>query len=370
VTSSYPANSSDYAGAFIPGFAEALVARGCTVTVLTPDKSMPKSAANGYEVRWFAWAGSDRALVDFSLTSPADLRRLVSLLRAGERALRALIDGPGLDACLALWAVPSGYLAWRACGRALPYAVWALGSDIHTWARRPLVGTLVRRVLQDARSRFADGVGLAEEVSRITGRDCEFLPSTRRLPAPAPTRPARGAGVKFLFVGRLEPVKGADVIVDAFIRLVHSGVDGQLTLCGAGSLEASLRGEVARAGVPDRVRFAGSQPAAVVAAYMQACDCVVIPSRMESIPIVFSEALQAGAPLLVTDVGDMGTLARQYGLFDPVRPADPAALASAMEDFALHRDEESARYQTARAELLKIFDIGGAADRYLASLDA
>jgi glycosyltransferase involved in cell wall biosynthesis len=103
---------------------------------------------------------------------------------------------------------------------------------------------------------------------------------------------------------------------------------------------------------------------------MKACDCVVIPSRMESIPIVFSEALQADVPLLVTDVGDMGKLARDHGLAEPVPPDDAAALASAMDEFARDVARQRARYETARAGLLKLFDIGATADRYLASLGA
>ena len=48
--------------------------------------------------------------------------------------------------------------------------------------------------------------------------------------------------------------------------------------------------------------------------YYKSCDCVVIPSRSESIPLVLSEALRFNNKLIVTDVGDMGMLGRQYGV--------------------------------------------------------
>jgi glycosyltransferase involved in cell wall biosynthesis len=365
VTSSFPAGSADFAGAFIPGFASALAERDCEVTVLTPDKAGPKETLGDFGVRWFTWAGSSKALVNFRLGSPSDLRLIVSLLRSGERALARLIDEEKIESCLALWAVPSGYLAWRACGRQVPYSVWALGSDIHTWARRPLVGGLVRTVLKGAANRFADGLELGKEVTRISGKDCVFLPTTRRLPSPAPLPQPLGNGVNFLFVGRLEAVKGADVIVDAMIRLAGFGVDARLTMCGPGAMEAALRAKVDAAGLTDRVRFLSSQPAGVIAGYMSACDCLVIPSRMESIPVVFSEALQAGIPMLVTDVGDMGQLAREHGLADPVPAADVAALASAMNGFARHQEQQVRAYRKARKRLLEIFDAGATADRYL-----
>ncbi|HEX2647783.1 MAG TPA: glycosyltransferase, partial [Candidatus Dormibacteraeota bacterium] len=316
----------------------------------------------------FPWAGSRKPLVDFSLTSPRDLMGVWSLLQSGERELRTLIASDGVDACLALWAVPAGYLAWRTCPPRIPYAVWALGSDVHTWARRPLIGSLVRRVLRSADHRFADGLELADEVHRITRKGCDFLPSTRRLPQPMPAPEPLSKGVRFLFVGRLEPVKGADVIIDAMGRLARSGVEASLYMCGGGHLESTLRKEVAASGA--HVTFLGPLRGDAVAGYMKACDCVVIPSRMESIPIVFSEALQADVPLLVTDVGDMGKLARDHGLAEPVPPDDAAALASAMDEFARDVARQRARYETARAGLLKLFDIGATADRYLASLGA
>ncbi|HEX9097949.1 MAG TPA: glycosyltransferase [Candidatus Dormibacteraeota bacterium] len=353
----------------MPGFAAALSERGCDVTVLTPDKAGPKEPCTTHSVRWFEWAGSTKPLVDFSLRSPGDIRLIVSLLRSGERALRSLLPEKRIEAVLALWALPAGYLAWRACPPHIPYSVWALGSDIHTWAHRPLVGSLVRRVLRDAQHRFADGIELGAEVSRICGRDCDFLPTTRRLPAPAPLPRPLGVGVNFLFVGRLEAVKGADVMVEAMLKLIQSGADARLVLCGTGSMERSLKAQVEAAGAADRIAFMSSQPGDVVAGYMSACDCLVVPSRNESIPIVFSEALQAGLPMLVTDVGDMGELARRHGLAAPVRPADAGALAAAMERFIKDREGQTAVYRKARDELLRIFDVGATADHYLAAIE-
>lgn len=355
----------------MPGFADALGERGCDVTVLTPDKSGLKEACEGHKVRWFKWAGSSKPLVDFNLRSPDDLRLIVSLLRSGERALRTLLAEEQIEAALALWALPSGYLAWRACRRPrIPYSVWALGSDIHTWARRPVAGGLVRRVLRDAQHLFADGIELGAEVTRISGRTCEFMPTTRRLPKPAPLPQALGPGTTFLFVGRLEPVKGADVIVDAMLSLLAAGADASLVMCGAGSMEAVLKAKVEAAHRSDRIALLSSQPGDIVAGYMAACDCLVVPSRNESIPIVFSEALQAGLPMLVTDVGDMGELARRHGLAAPVPPADAGALARAMELFMKDREGQERAYEKARDELLRIFDVGASADRYLSAIES
>jgi glycosyltransferase involved in cell wall biosynthesis len=338
------------------------------VVVLTPDKAGPKERPTTHEVRWFEWSGASKPLVDFSLRSPADLRAVFSLLGAGRRALEDLIAERRIDHCLALWAVPSGYLAWRACRPAVPYSVWALGSDIHTWARRPVIGTLVRRVLRDADRRFADGLALSADVRRISGRDCEFLPTTRQLPEPAQILKPAHEGLTFLFVGRLEAVKGADLLVEAMARVLARGINARLILCGTGSLEDALRLRVEQARASEEIEFLGSQPGAVISAYMSACDCLVIPSRMESIPIVFSEALQAGIPVLMTDVGDLGELARRHDLTAPVPPGDAEALARALEAFALDPDGQRALYRRARQELLATFDLQATADRFLAAI--
>jgi glycosyltransferase involved in cell wall biosynthesis len=360
-------NRADYAGAFIPGFVSALVERGCEVTVLTPDKAGAKEEPGDHRVVWFEWAGSSRPLVDLRLRSPGDLRSILSLLSQGERALRSLVEKGRIDECLALWAVPAGHLARRACRGRVPYSVWSLGSDIHDWARRPVVGSLVRRVLRGADRRFADGLELAAEVERISGRDCVFLPSMRRLPPPAPLPVPPGPGINFLFVGRLEPVKGADVLIDAFEAARSGGLDARLTLLGGGSLEHALKGRVTERGDADRVTFISGVPPEVVAAYMKACDCLVIPSRNESIPVVFSEAVQSGIPMLVSDVGDMGELARKHGLDGPVPPGDVAGLAAGLRSFAADTKGASVRFESARAGLLEIFDLGRSADRYLAT---
>jgi len=103
---------------------------------------------------------------------------------------------------------------------------------------------------------------------------------------------------------------------------------------------------------------------------MARCDCLVVPSRNESIPIVFSEALQAALPMLVTDVGDMGELARRHGLAAPIPPADAGALAAAMQRFIADRDAQVSAYRKARTELLQIFDVDATADLYLAAIES
>jgi glycosyltransferase involved in cell wall biosynthesis len=366
VTSSYPANPNDVAAPFAAEFCRAVQKRGHRVFVVAPERAGIEVDTGEVPVFWIPRA-SGKPLVGTNALSPVELWRTLRLMVDGERLLLRTMREQSIDVCLALWAVPAGYLAWRVHSRSrVPYAVWALGSDINSVARYPVLRSLVRRVLRGARWRFADGIELAERTKSIAGMDCVFLPTTRSLP-PTSERVELKGTVRFLFVGRLERVKGIDVLITAMARL--RDVPGiHLYAIGGGSLEVEVAAQVASSGLEDVVTLVPRGPAAQLVAYMKACDCLVIPSRKESIPVVFSEALQAGIPLLVTDTGDMGTLAREHRLMDPVPPADAEALARAMRAFASDPAAHRERFEAARPDLLRIFDPEAIADHFLSAV--
>jgi glycosyltransferase involved in cell wall biosynthesis len=95
-------------------------------------------------------------------------------------------------------------------------------------------------------------------------------------------------------------------------------------------------------------------------------DCVVIPSRSESIPLVFSEALRFNKDLIVTDVGDMGMLGHQYGVAWVIPPENVMALKEIMKKRAqLHEDESEKKDEGKRKELKRLFDIEMSVERFL-----
>ena len=114
------------------------------------------------------------------------------------------------------------------------------------------------------------------------------------------------------------------------------------------------------------MRFRGRLADAELYALYAACDCVVIPSRSESIPIVLSEALQAGKPLIVTDVGDMGSIVREHHLGEVVPSEDPPSLARAMQRFIADPRPPD---QAGRARILSDLMFESAAPRLLRRLE-
>jgi len=82
---------------------------------------------------------------------------------------------------------------------------------------------------------------------------------------------------------------------------------------------------------------------------------------------VFSEALRLDRDLIVTDVGDMGMLSRQYGVARVVPPEDPVALMERMSERIDDRGRETGHTPgEKRDELKRLFDIETSVDRFLA----
>lgn len=152
------------------------------------------------------------------------------------------------------------------------------------------------------------------------------LPNGVPLPAssPVPVSPT------VLFVGRLEPVKGAHVLLSAFARIAERHPEARLTIVGDGGQRAAL--ERAAAGIADRVRFAGWLAGDDLAAAYRDAAVVAIPSVWpENFPTVALEALGVGRAIVASRVGGVPELVADghNGLLVP--PDDPAALADALD---------------------------------------
>jgi glycosyltransferase involved in cell wall biosynthesis len=127
------------------------------------------------------------------------------------------------------------------------------------------------------------------------------------------------------WVGRLIPIKGADV----FLRAVQdlNALQVTFSLVGDGSERARLEEFVRAKGLSDRVRFHGIVPGA--ARYISAFDAFVLSSRSEGTPVTLLEAIAAGVPVVVTHVGGVPDVVGPAEAM-LVPPEDPRALAEAI----------------------------------------
>lgn len=112
-----------------------------------------------------------------------------------------------------------------------------------------------------------------------------------------------------LFVGRIQALKGIDVAIEAFAEVHQKLPDALLVVVGGpsgprGTEEASrVVARVERAELP--VRFVDPVPHEALAAFYQAADVVVFPSRSESFGLVAAEAQACGIPVVAARAGGL-----------------------------------------------------------------
>lgn len=105
-----------------------------------------------------------------------------------------------------------------------------------------------------------------------------------------------------LFLGRLAPIKGPDLLLSAFAACATRRPEWRLVFGGPDDgMKAQLEAQAVRLGVADRVRIVGYLDEAAKAQALAASDLVVVPSRREAMSIVVLEAASAGRPALITD---------------------------------------------------------------------
>jgi len=165
---------------------------------------------------------------------------------------------------------------------------------------------------------------------------------TLRPTAVADPGPPGPLGHNVLFVGRLDQMKGADLLLDAFTRAdLPRGT--RLRIVGAGPLGAEL---ASLAGTRPDVDLVGGLDPAGVARELRAAGLVAIPSRWyEGQPRVYAEALAHARPVLATDAGALAGLdGLGVGWSVPARPAAIAAALAVLHDRAtLARAASAAR---------------------------
>lgn len=113
-----------------------------------------------------------------------------------------------------------------------------------------------------------------------------------------------GVGARFLlFLGRVHPKKGCDLLVAAFAAVAARDPELELVVAGPDqvAMVADLRAAAEQAGIAARVHFPGMLSGAVKAGAYRAAEAFVLPSHQENFGIAVAEALSTGTPVLVSD---------------------------------------------------------------------
>jgi L-malate glycosyltransferase len=173
---------------------------------------------------------------------------------------------------------------------------------------------------------------------------------------------ARGKGLQIVTVGRLAPAKNYQALLRSVAAALSQVPDLQLWVVGDGREASSLKALVAELGIGRAVQFVGEQR--TVADWLTRADVFVLSSVSEGLPISILEAMAAGLPAIVTNVGGMPEVLGLSGAGTVVPAGNVDQLAQAIVDFASQHDLHELR-QKARSCYLQHFLPERMAEQYL-----
>jgi rhamnosyl/mannosyltransferase len=156
-----------------------------------------------------------------------------------------------------------------------------------------------------------------------------------------------------LFVGRLVPYKGVDVLLDAI-----KGLDATTVIVGDGPCRVSLMAKAVDTGLGDRVRFVGDISDADLLAWYHACDVFVLPSvtRQEAFGMVQLEAMLCGHPVISTELQTGTSWVNQHertGIV--VKPNNVSELRGALERLCGDRELREQFGDAGRKRVIETF---------------
>lgn len=138
-----------------------------------------------------------------------------------------------------------------------------------------------------------------------------------------------------LFVGRVEPVKGLDILLDAW-PMVRNRVAATLVIAGDGSMLQQLKQQAKERAIENSVRFLGN--VSNVADWLASSSVYVQPSHQEGLPNSVLEAMAAGLPIVATRVSGNEDLVIDKRNGRLVPPGRPELLAAALIEVLSDRE--------------------------------
>lgn len=228
---------------------------------------------------------------------------------------------------------------WMAAQKG-PLVVWFHSEVLRPqWKYRLLYRPFLRRVLARADRIVVSSPRLAEHAVELQnvrdkcvvipfGIDTDRLERTPAIDERVASIERAHPGPRVLFVGRLVPYKGVDVLLEAM-----RNVQATVLIAGDGPMRPTLEAAAARLGVSARVTFLGHVEDENVVAHMHASDLFVLPSvtRAETFGVVQLEAMACGKPVVSTNLPTGVPWVNRHeetGLV--VEPGDATALAGAL----------------------------------------
>ena len=145
---------------------------------------------------------------------------------------------------------------------------------------------------QSRQEALDEGIASAQLVEIPNGVDTGYF---------MPGSAIREKGNRIIFIGRLDYLKGVDILLQALRTLIDAQIPAQLDILGDGPDRDKLTHLSVTLGLRDSIIFHGTVNG--VAPYLQQASLFVLPSLSEGMPNVVLEAMACGLPVIATRVG-------------------------------------------------------------------
>jgi len=331
----------------VRALARKLAKRGHSVTVLTADWGL--SSRNGHGLTpercdW-GWRTEEDGVETVYLSSLARYRALTVNSRV-IRFCRSSLKGFDVVHFYGLYDLLGPAVSYYCRRESLPYVIEPMGMyrPIDRGFRRKSlwhrsVGNafcggsklFIATAELERQTLSEEGIPNDKIVVRYNGVDSDLADAAKAVRGQFREKWAIPAGEPLiLFLSRLIPRKGADILIDAFLRACPT--DGRLVIAGPDGepgYRASLETRAKNSAADDRVIFTGPLYDNDKAAALADSDLFVLPSRYENFANVAAEAMVCGVPVVVSDACGISSLVD--GKAGLVIPPQTEAIAAALQ---------------------------------------
>lgn len=241
------------------------------------------------------------------------------------------------------WPVPHALFGWavsRACGARIVTSWY--GAELRlVKGSLPWLRPFVKWALAISDAVVAISSYTAREIAEISGVSTRVIPYTVAFEAGGSdvARAAPRDGFVVLFVGRLVERKGVRYLIDA-VRRLPPGRNARLVIIGDGPERSALEAEVRRLGLEGRVALRGRVSDRELREAYATASVLVLPAIVDSrgdtegLGVVLLEAMAYGVPVVASNLGGITDIVTDGATGLLVPPADPDALAAALERVA------------------------------------
>ncbi len=388
LTSTFPSRENDSTPAFVLELSRRL-AKYFDITVLTPRVPgvRDKETMTGLRVVRYPYffpslenlTSRNGGILHQLKSNPLNYLLVPFFITGQVLAIVHLIRREKIDAIHAHWLIPQGFaaaIALMITGKSNPLVCTSHGGDLFALQSR-LFQAVKRWTIKRSRAltvvshamkkTVVDMKVSPDRVSVISmGVDLKkrFVPAHHKKRDPG----------KLIFVGRLVEKKGVNVLLDAMPRVLAQFPGVELTIIGAGPLEADLRRQCRSLGISGKVVFLDSQPQSELPEFYQQAALAVFPfvrakdGDQEGLGLVVIEAMGCGCPVIASDLPAIKdtVIHEKTGLV--FSPGDSAALAQTIITELQHPEYQKKMAQRAIKKVHNEFDWNVITQKYRACL--